>query len=68
MTSRNVDVYRYDQSRPVELLYHTPALYLNGDRSRFKMEFPLVPYLADPDPSKDTASRGSTQSAEQIDG
>lgn len=45
---RNVDVYVYQNQTPGELLYQTPAVYLNGKRNRFKVEFPNVPYLPDP--------------------
>ena len=42
------DVYRYEDSTPGTLLYQAPALYLNGNRQKYKMEFPRVPYLPEP--------------------
>jgi len=49
---RNVKVFVYQDNAPKKLLYETPALYLNGNRERFKMEFPNVPYLPDPPEKK----------------
>ncbi len=45
---RNVDVYEYQNNSPGKMIYQIPALYLNGNRENFKVEFPNVPYLSGP--------------------
>jgi hypothetical protein len=45
---RNVDVRRYTNHAPGRLIYQTPALYLNGSKENFKIEFPNAPYLKEP--------------------
>jgi uncharacterized membrane protein len=54
---RNVDVYHYEHHEQGQLIYQTPALYLNGKRESFKMEFPNAPYLQNPSRRRNTASR-----------
>ena len=46
---RNVDVYEYQNNKQGKLIYQIPALYLNGKRENFTVEFPNVPYLPDPE-------------------
>ncbi|MBA7545836.1 hypothetical protein ES705_38214 [subsurface metagenome] len=45
---RNVRVYEYQNNKQGKLIYQIPALYLNGKRENFKVEFPNVPYLPEP--------------------
>jgi len=62
---RNVDVYHYEHHRQGQLIYQTPALYLNGKRENFKMEFPNVPYLQIPSKRRKRSAAKKKRAVEQ---